>query len=214
MMVRNWRELPERPSLPAGEPQLWLAWLDEESPDSFRGFLSDDERLRAGHFLSPRNADRFTVARGILRSILGRYLSCKPEGLAFTYGAKGKPKLAGDLQGRLSFNVSHSGGLAVFAIACGLEIGVDVEELHAVSDLDATASVIMSDDELAEFKGMPDSMKLDRFFTIWTSKEAILKALGGGFSGQVKDILKTFAPLDRLTLFQPAEGFKGALACL
>ncbi len=218
MTIRNWRELPERPSLPAGEPQLWLAWLDEESPDSFRGFLSEDERLRAGRLRGPRGADRFTVGRGILRSILGRYLSHRPNELVFAYGSNGKPTLAGGLQGQLSFNVSHSGSLAVLVIASGLEVGVDVEEVHPVSNLDATASIFLSPDEFAEFKALPINAKPERFFTLWTCKEAVLKAIGSGFTGPAKDILATFCQPDmkseRLTLLNPAEGFKGALACL
>jgi 4'-phosphopantetheinyl transferase len=214
MIIRHWSEIPERPLLPAGECQLWQAWLDEENPDSFRGLLSEDERIRAGRLRGLRGADRFTVGRGILRSIIGRYLSRRPEELIFAYGVNGKPMLMGDVHGRLSFNVSHAGSLAIFVIVSGFEVGVDVEEIYPISDLEATASIIMSDDELAEFKGLPASVKLDRFFTTWTSKEAILKAFGDGFHGPVKDALKTFSQPDRLILFQPAEGFKGALACV
>ena len=227
MMIKHWSELPERPLLAAGDCQLWLAWLDKEDPDSFRSSLSDDERARAGRLRSPRRPDRYTVARGILRHLLGRYLAHRPERLVFSYGPHGKPELAGDLQEQLSFNVSHSGGLAVFAVANGFEVGVDVEEIHPVSDLEATASIFFSPDELAKFEALPTDGKLERFFTVWTCKEAVLKALGSGFTSPVKDILATFCQADpigdgkyvtfqnkRLTLLNPAEGFKGALACL
>jgi 4'-phosphopantetheinyl transferase len=224
MMIRHWRDIPERPLLAVGKCKLWQAQLDEEDPDSFRGFLSKDECVRAGRLRSPRSADRFTVARGILRTLLGRYLALRPERLVFSYGPHGKPELAGGLQKLLSFNVSHSGDLALFAIANGFEVGVDVEEIHPVSDLEATASIFLSSDELAEFNALPASRKLERFYTIWTSKEAILKALGSGFSSPVKDILATFCQPNlkdgwqnaifdnkRLTLLNPAKGFKGAL---
>ncbi|HEX7542243.1 MAG TPA: 4'-phosphopantetheinyl transferase superfamily protein [Anaerolineales bacterium] len=227
MMIRHWSNLSERPALPAGDCQLWLAWLDEEDPDSFRGFLSGDERKRAGRLRSPCSADRFTVARGILRALLGRYLASKPEQMVFSYGPHGKPGLADGLQAGLSFNVSHSGGLAVFAIANGFGVGVDIEEIHPVRDLEATASIFLSPDELAEFEALPAAGKLERFFTVWTCKEAILKAFGSGFTSPVRDILTTFCqPGPKgdgqnaifgnkgLTLLNPAEGFKGALACL
>jgi len=218
MLIRHWRELPERPVLGVGECQLWLAWLDEEAPDSFAGFLSEDERIRAGRLRSSRSTDQFTVGRGILRSLLGRYLLHTPEELVFTFGPHGKPALADNLQKRLSFNVSHAGGLAVFAVANGFEVGVDIEEIHAISDLVATASIFLSPDELAEFKAMPTAWKLDHFFTLWTCKEAILKALGSGFTGPVQNLLTLFCQSglkgERLTLLDPAEGFKGALACL
>lgn len=227
MMIRHWSDLPERSLLASGDCQLWLARLDEEAPASFRNSLSDDERARAGRLRSPRSAERFTVARGILRTLLGRYLACRPESLIFSHGPHGKPELAGGLQAGLSFNVSHSGGLAVFAIANGFEVGVDIEEVHPVSDLDATASIFLSPDELAEFEALPADAKLERFFTLWTCKEAVLKALGAGFTAPVRDILGTFCQPDsqgtvqnvtfqnkRLTLLNPAQGFSGALACL
>ncbi len=227
MMIKHWTDIPERPLLAAGNCQLWLAWLDEEDPDSFRGFLSEDEHLRAGRLRSPRSADRFIVARGILRALLGRILAHRPERLVFSYGPHGKPELAGGLQEQLSFNVSHSGGLAVFAVANGFEVGVDIEEVHPLSDLEATASIFLSPDELAEFEAMPSDRKLERFFTLWTCKEAVLKALGSGFTSPVKDILATFCQPGpkgdwqnaifenkRITLLNPAKGFKGALACL
>jgi 4'-phosphopantetheinyl transferase len=226
-MVKHWSNLPERPLLAAGDCQLWLAWLDEEDPDAFRGFLSEGERLRAGRLRSPRSAERFTVARGILRHLLGHYLASRPGRLVFTYGPHGKPELAGGLQEQLSFNVSHSGGLVVFAVANGFEVGVDIEEIHPVSDLEATASIFLSPDELAEFEALPADGKLERFFTVWTCKEAVSKAIGSGFTSPVKDILRSFFQPDpkedgqnvifenkRLTLLNPAEGFKGALACL
>jgi 4'-phosphopantetheinyl transferase len=218
MMIQHWRDIPEPPVLPAGDCQLWLARLDEEDPDSFRGFLSEDERLRAGRLRSSRSADRFTVGRGILRSLLGRYLLHRPEELVFAYGPNGKPTLADDLQERLSFNVTHAGGLAVFAFANGFEIGVDIEEIHPISDLDVTASFFLSPDELAEFEALPTDGKLERFFRLWTCKEAILKALGVGFNSPVQNILTIFCQSglkgERLTLLHPAEGFRGALACL
>lgn len=227
MTIRHWYDIPERPFLAAGDCQLWMAWLGEEDPNYFRGFLSKDERLRAGRLRSPRSADRFTVARGILRVLLGRYLVYRPEQLVFSFGLHGKPELAAVLKTGLSFNVSHSGGLAVFAVANKLKVGVDIEEIHPVSDQEAAASIFLSPDELEEFKAMPAEEKLEHFFTIWTCKEAVLKALGAGFSGPVKDILATFYQPERkgygkitafqnmrLTLLDPVEGFKGALACL
>jgi len=227
MMMTDWRQFPERPHLDKGECQLWQACLDEEDPGAFWGLLSEDERIRAGRLRVSRDAGRFTVGRGILRTLLGRYLSTSPDRLVFSYGPHGKPSLAAGLQKQLSFNVSHSGSLAVFAVAKGFDVGVDVEEIHPVGDLEATASIFLSPDELAEFEAMPPGRKLERFFTLWTCKEAILKALGFGFTSPIKDILATFYISDqgehghnaafenkRLTELNLSEGFKGALACL
>ncbi|MFH1524313.1 MAG: 4'-phosphopantetheinyl transferase superfamily protein [Chloroflexota bacterium] len=214
MMIKHWGEIPERPLLAPGDCQLWMAWLDTEDPDSFRSSLSEDERARAARLRSSQSVKRFTVTRGILRKVLSRYLTCRPGSLVFSYGPHGKPELAGKPQPRLSFNVSHSGSLAIFAIANGVEIGVDIEEIHPISDLDATASIFLSPEELAEFKSLPANSKLARFFTLWTCKEAVLKAIGSGFAEPQITVQNTILQNKRLTLLTPAQGFRGALACL
>jgi 4'-phosphopantetheinyl transferase len=218
MMIRHWRAIHERPVIQAATCQLWLAWLDDENPDEFQRLLSKDEHSRAVRLRGSQSANRFTVARGVLRILLSKYLALVPEEIAFTYGPNGKPALAGEIQKQLSFNLSHSGGMAVFAVANGLQIGVDVEKVHPIGDLEATASIFLTNDELVELKQLPTALKLERFFTMWTCKEAVLKALGSGYTGPVKDILATFSQTGKkggqLTLFNPAEGFQGALACL
>ena len=178
MIVSSWRDLPDEPFLPRGGCQLWLAWLDQEDPSGYRSLLSQDETLRARRLRSPRLADRFTVGRGILRILLGRYLSVDPQDVIFTYGPHGRPEVACGTQAGFSFNLSHSEGLAVFAIARGVQVGVDVEAFHPLEDLDASASIFLSPGELEEFKALPSHQKPERFFTLWTSREAALKALG------------------------------------
>jgi 4'-phosphopantetheinyl transferase len=227
MIVNPWRELSGNPELATGDCQLWLAWLDTESPASFRNILSPDEVLRAERLRSPLNADRFRVARGILRTLLGSFLAISPEQVRFSYGPHGKPELAVKSPGTLSFNVAHSNGLAVFAVAKGFDIGVDVEEIRQINELEGCASIILSPEEFVEFKAFPAIEKLERFMTLWVSKEAVLKAYGVGFSNRDKEIFTSFheqpASVEghnlifknrQFTYFTPAEGFKGALACL
>jgi 4'-phosphopantetheinyl transferase len=225
MKTSHWRSSPENPVITSGDCHLWLAWLDEEDPASFRKVLSKDEMLRAERYRSPRAADRFTTARGILRTLLGGYQHCSPERLVFSYGPQGKPKLADEQPDGISFNMSHSEGLAVYAIVQGSEVGVDIEEFHPINDLEATASIFLSADELSEFKAVPSAEKLERFFNLWTSREAILKAQGTGFTTPARDIITKFQynnlpasaqtglmESNRFTMFTPAEGFRGALA--
>jgi 4'-phosphopantetheinyl transferase len=227
MDVKHWKDLAENQVPTSGDCHLWLAWLDEENPELFQGILSKDEKLRAKRLRSPQGANRSTVARGILRVLLGKYLLRTPERIVFSYGPNGKPRLADDLATGISFNVSHSGNLVVFAIASSCEVGVDIEEVHPVSDIDATASIFLSPDELAGFETLPAGEKLERFFNLWTFKEAILKAYGTGFTGPARDVFSKIRESDpnisgqdvmiknrRLISFIPADGFRGALACL
>jgi 4'-phosphopantetheinyl transferase len=227
MNIDHWRNQQGTPAPTKGKIHLWLAWLDEEDPVPFKISLSADELRRAERLRDSRYANRFIVGRGILRTILGSYLSCNPEQVVFSYGAHGKPELAEKMNTKMAFSVSHSGSLAIYAIGFGCKVGVDIETIHAISDVEATASIFLSAEELSQFKEIPAEEKLKRFFNLWTSKEAILKATGTGFSTSVSNIISNFyepgarvigqLEIDknkRLWSFVPAEGFRGALACL
>jgi 4'-phosphopantetheinyl transferase len=227
MKINDWKNQLGNPIPANGDCQLWMAWIDEEDPTTFMSLLSSDEKQRAEKLRNSRYSDRFIVGRGILRTLLGNYLSCNPEQLIFSYGSHGKPGLANGMSTGLAFNVSHSDGLAIFAIGIGRGFGVDVEHFHAITDMEATASIFLSPEELSRFEEIPTEEKLDLFFTLWTAKEAVLKAYGGGFSSPLKDVLSNFYISDlelkeqpevtnkkRLWSFVPAEGFRGALACL
>lgn len=227
MDAKHWKDLAENKVPTGGDCHLWLAWLDKEDPKLFKGILSKEEKLRAERLRSPQGANRSIVARGILRVLLGKYLSRDPGRIVFSYGPHGKPRLADDPGTGISFNVSHSENLGVFAIASSCEVGVDIEEVHPVSDLDETASIFLSPDELAEYKTLPAGEKLERFYTLWTFKEAILKAHGTGFAGPARDVFSKIREFDpnisvqdvmiknrRLISFIPADGFRGALVCL
>jgi 4'-phosphopantetheinyl transferase len=226
-MIKYWNDIPERLHLINTEGHLWLANLDEEDPNNFLGFLSDDERVRAGRLVDHRKSTRFTIARGILRVLLGHYLSCSPERLVFSNGIHGKPRLSGRFRGKLSFNISHSEDLAIFAIAKGIEVGVDIEKIHSVGNIETTATFFLSPEESDKFKALPGGRKLEQFFTLWTCKEAVLKVLGSGFNTPDNGILATFEQHEqaddrndnifkdkRLTIINTPMGFKGALACL
>ena len=98
----NWSFAPETLALARDEVHVWRVSLDlaPAQIQSFLPKLAADERARAARLHFERDRDHFTVARGVLRSILGRYLNRAPESLSFCYGSHGKPSLAresGDL---------------------------------------------------------------------------------------------------------------------
>src|SRR5207237_1874899 len=116
-----------------------------------------------------------------LRKTLAEYLSVRPHDLSFTYGPFGKPALPPRLDGtRLEFNLSHSGDMAVLAISRGPAVGVDVEQVIRVSELDSIASRFFSASEKAALNAVPAHARDSAFYSCWTRKEAFLKALGDG----------------------------------
>lgn len=158
-----------------------VAAFDLDAEPASERLLSEDERDRADRFHFERDRRRFVAARSILRRSLARYLDAEPAELVFAYGEHGKPSLPGS---DLSFNVSHSGRLALFAFASGFEIGVDVELLaHARPDNDEqVAARFFSAREVEALRAYPESERDRGFLRCWTRKEAFVKAHGDGLS--------------------------------
>jgi len=172
-------------TLTSAEVHVWCAALDPpvSCVEQLQRLLSADELQRASRFHFPRDRRRFSVARGVLRDILSRYLGVPPAALAFRYSAYGKPALVDvAAQEGLRFNISHAHELALFAITCGPEVGVDIEYLHRTIACEEIAERFFSARERASLRAVPEEMKQQAFFNCWTRKEAYIKAHGEGLS--------------------------------
>jgi 4'-phosphopantetheinyl transferase len=165
------------------EIHVWHAALDREEHAFARleATLSMEEKARADrfHFVNDRN--RFVVARGLLRELLGGYLHQAPASLEFSYGQHGKPSISGgNVSSGLCFNLSHSSGLVVYAIAKERNLGVDVEHVRAGSTGEDIAKRYFSTQEVSDLLTLPPDQRVEGFFHCWTRKEAYLKATGMG----------------------------------
>ncbi|MGA2592841.1 MAG: 4'-phosphopantetheinyl transferase superfamily protein [Bryobacteraceae bacterium] len=159
---------------------------------SFEPYLSPDEKGRAAQFRFERHRNSFVVARGILRILLGRYLNIPPAGFLFRYGPKGKPAIAGS-EG-IDFNLSHSGSLAVFAFTAGCELGIDVERIRPLPDMQSIADRFFCSEEAAELMSLPANQREHGFYLCWTRKEAYIKASSDGLSAPLDGFRVTLRP--------------------
>jgi 4'-phosphopantetheinyl transferase len=176
----DWTPLPQRPAPAPGEALLVLAHLDVPSHrlDGLRATFAPREEERFRSFATDELRSRWGTARGALREVLGAALGCPPREVAFRYGAHGKPRLAGS---PLRFNVSHSGAVALIALA-HVEVGVDVE-LPRARRTDAIARRFYAPGEIERLFAVEDpAARADAFFRLWTCKEAFLKVTGEGLS--------------------------------
>ncbi len=138
----------------------------------------------------PADQQRFVVARGILRTLLGRYLNLLPASIEFSANEYGRPAVAG----AVTFSVSHSGDYALLAFANNLELGVDVEHISGERVVSELAHRILSTREYQRFNSLADAQRIPAFFQIWTLKEAVLKAIGSGLSIAPESIEVAFYP--------------------
>ena len=168
------------------EVHLWKAVLAVEpfQLTAFERTLSHDERARAARFCFKEHHDGFVAARGILRTILSRYLDEDPARLRFRYGVHGKPALepSETRDADLRFNLSHSAGLLVVAVSARRDVGVDLEQIQPALVNERMVEEVFSEQEQACLYAAPAALRPHMFFEGWTRKEAYLKARGVGLS--------------------------------
>jgi 4'-phosphopantetheinyl transferase len=148
---------------------------DEREVAALGGVLTADELLRAGRMRAEEQRSRAIVTRAMLRKLLARETGRKPEEIAFSVGPHGKPRLD-DTSAGVRFNLSHSAGLALIAIAHDVELGVDVEEIRQRSDLRGVARRVFTE---AEREAVEVGGEV-AFYRHWVAKEAFVKATGRG----------------------------------
>lgn len=187
-----WSAQPDKLSLPDDELHVWCASLDESETQLqiLSSLLAPDEIDRAQRFHFRKDRVHFIVARGILRTILGQYLNEHPARLSFSYSSYGKPALnrvgatrsIDDAADNISFNLSHSAGLALYAIARKREVGVDIEYVRPdFADMKIAGQFFFAS-EIAALLSSPPERRAIEFFNYWTLKEAYIKARGEGLT--------------------------------
>jgi 4'-phosphopantetheinyl transferase len=215
--------------LPADEVHVWRVDLAKQTDAGGLETLSATERARADRFHFPADRDRFVASHAALRTILASYLEVSPAALAFGESAHGKPFVEAPNAGRaLRFSLSHSGDIAVVAVSRRHEVGVDVERVRPLDDLEGFAARYFSPAERDGLARLPSADRVRAFFEVWTLKEAYLKASGEGllrgldaFDVTVGEVPPRLAAVRdrpgeearwRLQRLEPAAGYVGALA--
>ncbi len=211
------------------EVHLWRIRLDAAADrlDDCARLLSADENEKARRFKFDVHRSRYVVTRATLRTLLSKYLRKPPSDVSILEGRHGKPEIGSEGED-LEFNLSHSGGLAVFAFGRGRRVGVDIEETGRDVEFRDLAQRFFSEQERAVLRGVPDPDVREAFYECWTRKEAYIKALGLGVTHGLDNFAVAFGPaaepgilhsdLDpdaarrwSMRSFLPAEGFVGAL---
>ncbi|HEX8742712.1 MAG TPA: 4'-phosphopantetheinyl transferase superfamily protein [Thermoleophilaceae bacterium] len=173
--------------LAAGKVAVWLVRLDAEASTDV---LAPAEQERAARFAAADLSRRWSRARAALRRILAAYAGADPAAVAIEPATcvhcgepHGKPFLADPPARWLRFNVSHSGELALVAVAHGREVGVDVEAVRGGRRHDAIAERWFAAPEAEELRGLTDAERELAFYRLWARKEAYLKATAEGIAG-------------------------------
>lgn len=186
---------------------LWRVSLDrpESELPRWMSLLSDDERRRAERYRIAAPRRQFITARSALRRILAMGLGVSPMEIGFEYGPHGKPLLREPTFARdVQFNVSHSGELALIAVARRRRLGVDLERIRSELRFLPLAQRFFSPREVQELQRVSAEQQREAFFHCWTRKESYIKAEERGLS----------LPLDRFDVSLQPEAPACLLQCL
>jgi 4'-phosphopantetheinyl transferase len=226
--MTSWLSPPSNLTLTDNEIHVWRADLDSERADLQLLFalLTPDEQQKAVRFRFEKDRNHYGAARGILRSILSSYLSEDPKNLRFTYNPYGKPALDSDL---LQFNVSHSHGMALYAVAQHYPVGIDLEYMRTDFGWQQIVEQYFSAQEFDALLQLPEGQQCKAFFDGWTRKEAYIKAKGQGLSIPLNQFDVSLSPSEPAVLLRtqwdsqeaaqwalhdlnPGEDYAGAIA--
>jgi len=195
--------------LASDEVRTWYAPVDvlpaSKREDLTRAWLTPEERERHARFRADRDRAMFLLGRILARTLVARVTGLAPEGWRWHEGPHGRPEMAG-VAAPVRFNIAHSGGLVVCAVARTRDVGIDVEDRLRHAATPALIQRCCSPAEVRDLEVLDADGRDQRFFEYWTLKEAFLKARGLGVSVHLADI--SFA-LDRPA---PRITFRGSLA--
>jgi 4'-phosphopantetheinyl transferase len=218
--------------LEENEVHIFAAPLDltQQELEKRAATLSLSEKERAAKFKFDKHRNRFIAGRGLLREALARYLQTEPSALDFNYSERGKPEFSTQLlTSGIHFNLAHSEDLALLAITRIGSIGVDVEHIRPVNNVEELVARFFSKREDELFQKLSAMEKPAAFFNLWTRKEALLKATGEGIGSRLNQVEVSFLPGEPARLLaisgdtekaaqwtlkelSPAPGFVAALA--
>lgn len=139
--------------------------------------LSREELERANRYIFEHDRVRYLVSHAALRELLGQNGAVPAQ--PFSTGPHGKPYLAGFAW---HFNLSHSADEALVALSAVHEVGVDIEAVKPIDQLEDLARQYFTPRELEAWSRLGETARLHAFFSLWSRKEACVKAAGWGLN--------------------------------
>ncbi|MEJ2045593.1 MAG: 4'-phosphopantetheinyl transferase superfamily protein [Reinekea sp.] len=188
------------------EIHIWYTYDEEINPDfaltNYIRFLNPQELEQYQKLYFDKHKHQYLVTRALVRNVLSRYLQSIPaEDIEFITNDYKKPYvLPEQLAFPLRFNISHSDKIIVMAVSVGIEIGVDVEYLDRNNSAFEIAEQFFAENEYQHLQTLPDEQQKQRFFSLWTLKEAYIKACGKGLYIPLDEFWFSFPSVDTINI--------------
>lgn len=195
--------------------QLWYAYPGDLAGPGVEAacvtLLNDEEKARADRFRFERHRREYLASHALSRTALSHAHPLPPQEWSWSVNEYGKPAPIPECG--LCFNQSNSAGLAVCLVApagagiaaeagreAGPAVGVDVEGYSRAAEIVELAPRVFSLAEQAQLNALPVAERPQRALTLWTLKEAYLKARGMGLSLPLRGISFLFGGKEGIRL--------------
>lgn len=169
---------------------IWMIAINESEETFFWSLLNDQEKEKANRYKISKPRREFIITRGLLKKLLGQYLSLNVIEINLEVTDHGKPFFKN--AENIYFNISHSENLGVIAFTKNSEMGVDVEYMEEIKNYEDLVKRFFSKAEYEQFTKLKKNMQKKAFYTAWTKKEAYIKAIGYGFHHSLASFVVSF----------------------
>ena len=160
--------------------------MTEALVDRCSAVLSDEDRQHVRRFRFEQHRREATVTRSLVRHALARYIDRPAASFRYRLGPHGRPSLAPPCG--VHFNLTNTQQLVACAVSLHEEIGVDVEPIARGDKVLEVAPSVFSIPERAALDGLPLDRRREQALSLWTCKEAYVKARGLGLSAPLLEI--------------------------
>jgi 4'-phosphopantetheinyl transferase len=157
--------------------------------------LPGEEQARIARFHFERHRREATASRALVRTTLARYVQVSPSSFRYRLGPYGRPFV--DPPCGIYFSATNHPGLVACAVCLEEEVGVDVEPLSRGDEILEVRRTVFSVPELGALDALLPAQRQERAVSLWTCKEAYIKARGLGFSAPLQEIAIDFPPAER-----------------
>jgi 4'-phosphopantetheinyl transferase len=158
-------------------------WLRGQFPLEYcSSILSKQEKVQANKFVSSADAVQYMIRKSLIRVVLGHAINCSPQKIQFSFGDWCKPFLSKNHERLVSFNCSDTKEYVVIALSQNVtsQLGIDIESTETEVACCALAKRFFHHDEYQRIQYKQGAELKKDFLSLWTCKEAYIKALGYG----------------------------------
>lgn len=175
--MRGWAAVPSGLEVRSGELHVFSVPLtsSDRCVGEALGLITGEERAIAEALGRSGDGSAFLCARAMTRKVLGWVLGCSPVGIELCRSEHGRLAL---VDREVCFSTAYGGGRQLIAVSLRSEVGVDIQDGNATYG--ENLQLALTEWEQRLLRRLPPSARQMFFLSLWTRKEAVLRAAGYG----------------------------------